>query len=70
MKQWNNVNLAALNRMRPLFLQQNLRTLDSFVMAREAGLPKRIYLLWRSGIYRQSVLQTIGIYLGAFFNLI
>ena len=70
MKQWNNVNLTALNRMRPLFLQQNLRTLDSFLMAREAGLPKRIYFLWRSGIYRQSVLQTIGIYLGAFFNLI
>jgi glycosyltransferase involved in cell wall biosynthesis len=70
MKGWNDVNLEALDKMRSLLSQPALTTLDRFALARRSPLPRRIYLLRRSGIYRQNARETIGVFLGAIFGLI
>lgn len=69
-KQWNDVNLTMLQKMRGSLSQPALSTLDCFSAARQSILPKRIYLLWRSGVYRQNILETVGMYVGAIFGLI
>ncbi|WP_426441671.1 glycosyltransferase family 2 protein [Bradyrhizobium genosp. P] len=70
MRHWNEVNTATLNGMRGLLCQPALSVLDDFTVARRSKLPKNIYLLVRSGVYRQGFLETIGLYLGAILGLI
>jgi glycosyltransferase involved in cell wall biosynthesis len=65
---WNDTNIQALNRTRSLLTPSNLTTLDRFACARKSALPRRLYLLWRAGVYRQSVLDNIGIFVGFLFG--
>jgi glycosyltransferase involved in cell wall biosynthesis len=67
---WNDMNINALNNMRDLLLAKNLDVLDLFCQARTAALPRRLYLFWKSGIYRQNVVETIGVYIGSIFHLV
>jgi hypothetical protein len=30
--------------------------------------PRRLWLIWKSGVYRQGVVDTIGLYVGAIFG--
>jgi len=69
-KIWNDTNIHALNKMRGLLSEKALVTLDSFSSARKATFPRNVYLLWRSGVYRQRALETLGIYLGSLLGLI
>jgi glycosyltransferase involved in cell wall biosynthesis len=62
---WNDTNIAALNKMRHLLTPSSVATLDQFAEARKTQLPKRLYLLWKAGAYRQSVLDNIGIVVGS-----
>jgi glycosyltransferase involved in cell wall biosynthesis len=68
--QWNDTNINALNNMRDLLSAKNLDALDLFCQARTAALPRKLYLLWRSGVYRQNVVETVGVYIGSIFHLI
>lgn len=67
---WNDTNIKALNRMRHLLLPSSLATLDQFARARKSFLPRRLYLLWKAGVYRQSIFENIGIFVGALFGRI
>lgn len=67
---WNDINIKALNRMRSLLTSSNLATLDRFACARKSPLPKRLYLLWKAGAYRQSAFENIGIFVGSLFGRI
>jgi glycosyltransferase involved in cell wall biosynthesis len=52
---WNSINIAALRRLPAHLLQpRNREVLALFAKARCASLPKRLYYLWKSGVYRQS----------------
>lgn len=62
---WNDTNVEALNRMRHLLSPESAATLDQFARARKAQLPRRLYLFWKAGAYRQSVLDNIGIVVGS-----
>jgi glycosyltransferase involved in cell wall biosynthesis len=62
---WNDTNIEALNKMRHLLAPSSIATLDQFAQARKTSLPKRLYLLWKAGAYRQSVLDNIGIVVGS-----
>lgn len=62
---WNDTNIEALNKMRHLLTPSSVATLDQFAQARKTQLPKRLYLLWKAGAYRQSVLDNIGIVVGS-----
>lgn len=67
---WNEVNVAALNRMRSHLTHSNRATLDFFAEARQGRFPRGQYLLWRSGIYRQSVLETATLFVGSMLGRI
>ncbi len=67
---WNAINIAALSSVRRLLHPDNVRVLDRFAQARSAGLLMRPYLLWRAGVYRQGLVETIGLYLGALLGRI
>ena len=65
---WNDINLAALSAHRHLLTKCNQRVLDDFVEARQSSLIKRLFLFKRSGIYRQTLFDNLGLLLGVFLN--
>ena len=65
---WNGINLAVLKGVRDLLTPQNAIALDYFVEARQASWPSRLYLLWKSGVYRQSPFESAGLFLSALFG--
>ena len=67
---WNDINIKALNEIRHLLSPSSLATFDRFILARKSALPKRLYLLWRSGVYRQSAFENFGIFFGSIFERI
>lgn len=65
---WNDTNIVVLNKVRDLLKPENADTLDLFASARRGSLAQRVYLTWKSGVYRQSTLENIGLFLGAIFG--
>ena len=65
---WNDVNLKVLCGMRSVFTPGNAATLDDFANARNVSLLRRLYLIRRSGVYRQSTLENVGLFVGALFG--
>jgi glycosyltransferase involved in cell wall biosynthesis len=67
---WNEINITALNSMRGLLSPASLTTLDRFAGARRASGPKKLYLFWKSDVYRQSVLETVALFVGSLLKRI
>lgn len=67
---WNDLNLKMLSGVRASFTRRNLATLDDFAEARGASLLRRLHLIRRSGVYRQSTIENIGLLVGALFGRI
>jgi glycosyltransferase involved in cell wall biosynthesis len=67
---WNITNIEALHAMRNLLSPTNLTTLDLFSAARKASLPRRLCLIWKSGVYRQAPIENIALYAGALLGLL
>jgi hypothetical protein len=65
MVMWNDVNLNVLGRMRNLLTPHNALVLDHYARIRQAAWPMRLWLLWKSGVYRQSFIDNLGLFLGA-----
>lgn len=65
--EWNEINIEALNQVRHLLTPSSLATLDRFARARKTRLLSRLLLLWRAGVYRQSPLESLSIFVGSFF---
>lgn len=65
---WNDVNLKMLGRMRELLTPQNALILARYTQARLVGWPKRLRLLWKSGVYRQSLIENLALFVGALFG--
>ncbi len=58
---WSAINIAALRRLPAHLLQpKNREILALFAKARCASLPKRLYYLRQSGVYRQTSLGNLG----------
>lgn len=60
---WNNLNMAALTACRDLLTPDAAATFDRFCKARHGKLPERIVNLWRSGVYRQTTIGQVSLYL-------
>jgi len=61
-RDWNKTNVAALARLPAHLIQaKNRQVLARFAKARCSPLPKRLYYLWRSGVYRQSFIDNVGL---------
>ena len=67
---WNDVNIAALNRMRHFLSPSNLVTLDRFSRVRKSAPFQNLYLLWKAGVYRQHVFEGAGMFSGSLFGRI
>lgn len=66
MATWNGINVNALRSIQPLFHPSSLETFETFVAARDArGLVGRLFFLHKSGVYRQSPLAQIGLFVAA-----
>jgi glycosyltransferase involved in cell wall biosynthesis len=60
---WNNLNMDALGACRDLLTPDAAAKFDSFCEARHANLPRRLLGLWRSGVYRQTTIGQVTLYL-------
>ncbi len=60
---WNNLNMSALAACRDLLTPDAAAKFDHFRRARHGHLPQRIVNLWRSGVYRQSAIGQVSLYL-------
>ena len=68
--QWNTLNCAALNTYRHLLTLENQRTLDLFSTARNQSLFRRLLRVWRSQVYRQTLLGNLGLFMAVLFKKI
>lgn len=61
---WNDTNIAALQSVPDdLITAQNRDVLRAFAKVRNASLPRRILYLFGSGVYRQTWLDNVGLFL-------
>lgn len=67
---WNKTNLRVLDQMHGQLTPANARVVDLYARAREASWPMRPWLVWKSGVYRQSLVENIGLFVGALFGKI
>jgi hypothetical protein len=65
---WNDINLKALSEHSHLLTRDNRKILSDFIEARQSSLIKRLFLFKRSGIYRQTLFDNLGLLLGVFLN--
>lgn len=70
-RDWNRTNIAALERVPPhLIAPQNRSILKLFAQARTATLFKRLVYFKQSGVYRQTLLGNIGLFVAAIIKRI
>jgi len=70
-REWNAKNTAALQKIpADLITPENRRVLELFSKARTSPLFQRLYYLKRSGVYRQTTLGNIGLWVAAVFKKI
>jgi len=60
-RDWNTVNIAALQQVRALITPENQAVLDEFSRARDRGLLLRIWGIRKSGVYLQTRMGNLGL---------
>jgi glycosyltransferase involved in cell wall biosynthesis len=63
--EWNDANLETLSAIAPLITIQNKTTLEHFAIGRRLRVPARIKELLRSGVYRQTFLGNVTLWIAA-----
>ena len=69
-REWNDLNVSALLRVRSKLTTDNQVTLDKFIEARQQPVIPRLKGLKKSGIYRQTIFGSLGLVVAAIFNKI
>lgn len=64
-RDWTRYNLQLIYRHLDQLTPANRAVLEQFAHARECRLPRRMYLLGKSGVYRQTMLGNLGLMLAA-----
>jgi len=67
-REWNDLNIKALKPLQYLLTTNSQQVLNQFEAARQETLARRLLALKRSGIYRQTLLGTLGLIVAAIFN--
>ena len=67
-KEWNESNLIDLKANKHLLTEANKQVLQDFDMARQSTLLKRLLLMKRSGVYRQTVFGNLGLIIATLIN--
>jgi glycosyltransferase involved in cell wall biosynthesis len=67
-RQWTDRNVRALGQVRHLLTRENRVILDSLIEVRSRPLPRNLVMLYRSGIYRQTWPNNIGLIVATAFG--
>ena len=65
---WNHQNIQILESLKSELTPENYKTLKMWTTLRQSSLIKRICLLRKSGIYRQTFLENVTLYVTAFLG--
>jgi glycosyltransferase involved in cell wall biosynthesis len=65
---WTDINIRALQALKPRLTPENRAVLETFAAARTQGPIGRLIGLARSGITRQTFIDNVGLYLAAALN--
>lgn len=68
LKEWNERNIEALAQLRGLMTPSNVTLLREFISARDSNLLRRIQKFRSTGIYRQTALGNLGMFVAVIFN--
>lgn len=60
-RNWNDINISSLLKAKPLFTDENQKTLEQFVKLREAGFFTRLKLAKNLKLYRQTLFGDIAL---------
>jgi len=66
--EWNELNLYILSKHKPSLALENQKTLEQFETARRSPLIKRLRLLAKTGVYRQTLAGNLSLLAAAFLN--
>ena len=69
-QRWNDLNERALAGIEPMMVPASRRVFETFSEGRRAALPGRLWGLRRSGVYRQTLMGTLGLWFGALIRRI
>ena len=69
-REWNDLNVSALLRVRSKLTTDNQVIIDKFLAARQLPTIPRLKGLKKSGIYRQTIFGSLGLVVAAIFNKI
>lgn len=67
---WSNQNLLILNSFKQKLTPESRLTLDRFEQARQSSFIRRLYLMKKSGIYRQTLQGNVSLVLASCLNKI
>lgn len=67
-RRYNSQHLKVFNKANLFGLRQNIKLIDQFFIERDKPLKKRMYMIRRLGIYRQTWDGQLGLYLGAILH--
>jgi hypothetical protein len=69
-RHWEDLNVAALTRLRPRMSAENQRIFDLFRRARHEPLLLRATMFAQTGVYRQTTLGNLGLVAAMVLNKI
>jgi glycosyltransferase involved in cell wall biosynthesis len=65
---WNDVNLKVLDSVKSQLAPESIVTLERYAKARHASFPAGLWLMWTSGVHRQSRIETLGLFAAVIFG--
>ncbi|UQS13052.1 glycosyltransferase family 2 protein [Pseudomonas sp. HS6] len=65
---WIDQNVSALDTVEYLLTEKNREVLRRFKVARSQSMPGRLIGMWRSGVYRQTLLGNLGLVVATIFK--
>ena len=67
-RDWSELHVEALRKNIHLLSEENKIVLDLFIKARQAPLFKRIFFFLKAGLYRQTLLGNLGLFVSVILN--
>jgi hypothetical protein len=67
--EWNEINVNALGAIKSYFHVCHIETFETFMTARLApSFPARLFYLYKPGVYRQTALAQVGLFVAAYLR--
>jgi glycosyltransferase involved in cell wall biosynthesis len=68
LSRWIDQNISNLEAVEFLLATENRKMLQRFKIARSRNLPGRLFGIWRSGVYRQTLIGNLGLLVAVIFK--